>query len=882
MRVTTGTRIGPYEVVALVGAGGMGQVYRGRDVRLQRDVAIKFLHDSTELDAVRKERFEREARLLASLNNPHIATVYGIENSAAGQALVMEFVEGHTLSDHMGLSRNTGAIRVRETLLIASQIAAALETAHTHGVIHRDLKPANILVRSDGTVKVLDFGLAQSLDTARTPVDGSTISLATLEERRAGTPAYMSPEQVRGLPLDKRSDIWAFGCVLYELLSGKRPFPADSTTEITAKILEAEPDLSLLPAATSSSIRRLVRRCLEKDPQERLRDIGDALLEIDEALKSPTAGATAKADQKRWWWSLAGALSLIIGVGALAYGPFTAKRNSAPVVRYSFPVEVGRFAGGRSLAISPDGSRLAYLSRNGLTVRSRDSLDEQLLDVRGSGPQAPFFSPDGEWIGYVNGVMLFKVPVNGGPPVPIADVGPGAVGSWNREGIICAGVNGIFRFAHGAGKPQKIPMQPLDSLEQPAYPELLPGGRAALLTILPTRTNLIGQAKAASETARIEVLNTETGRRKTIVLGASRGHLTPTGDLLYVSNGGLYAARFDSTRQEIMGTPALVLANLPSHEYAVADDGTLSYLSGEDLFLSSLVWVDRRGHEEKIEAPPHRYIYPRLSPDGSRVALDATITDDRDIWIWDLHRRVLERFTVDPAGNPLAAWSPDGKMIAFGSERFGPSNLFIQPSDRSAEPKRLLDADHLQIPINFAPDGRLLFSEEVPNHGRDIQVLSLDGSKRVESLVHSPGQDVNAEISPDGRWIAYDSEESGQFEVYVRKYGKPDEARWQISVGGGRQPLWSRDGRELFYRDFSGAIWGLRVSPGEPFSSSPASKIMEGGKYIGDGRYMSARTYDVSLDGRQFLMLKPLPPTSSRSIVVVLNWFTELERALPH
>jgi hypothetical protein len=444
---------------------------------------------------------------------------------------------------------------------------------------------------------------------------------------------------------------------------------------------------------------------------------------------------------------------------------------------------------------------------------------------------------------------------------------------------VFADIRGLFRVSPEGGTPEALRMPQLDAGEQASHPEPLPGGRAVLFTVIPTRTVLAGVSGTPGE--RIEVLNLDTGTRKTIVRGGSRGRYLPTGHLVYGAQGALYAGPFDSHRLEMRGVPVQVVSDVAHLEFAVADDGTLTYASGGGPGLSTLVWVDRQGREEALEAPPRPYIYPRLSPDGTRVALDVAGPPDRDVWIWDSRRRALERFTVDPAGNPLVAWSPDGTQIAFGSDRFGPTNLFLQPADSSAEPQRLLKSDRLQMPITFAPDGRLLFSEEVPKRGRDIQALSLDGSGRVESLVHSPALDATAEVSADGRWLAYDSNESGQFEVYVRPYPDADRARWQISVGGGRQPLWSRDGRELFYRDFSGDIMSVPVVLTPTFSAGQAVKLLDGSGYLGVGSFMSARTYDLSLDGRRFLMLKPVRSGATRSLVVVLNWFEELKRLVP-
>jgi serine/threonine-protein kinase len=520
-----------------------------------------------------------------------------------------------------------------------------------------------------------------------------------------------------------------------------------------------------------------------------------------------------------------------------------------------------------------------YPSDRGITVRSRDRLGGDEVSVPVDLARAPFFSPDGDWVGYTDGEALYKIPVTGGTPVFIAEVGEAAIASWSTDGIVVADVGGLSRVPANGGPLERLRMPPLDPGEQAAYPELLPGGRAILFTVLPTRSITVGSTGVLPG-SRVEVLNLENGTRKIVVRGGGRGHYVSTGFLIYASRTSLYAVPFNPKRLEMRGEPIQVASDLSRGEFAVSDEGTLAYLSGGSEGLSTLVWADRDGHEDPLDAPLRQYVYPRLSPDGTRIALDISDPQDRDIWIWDIGRRALERFTVDPAANPIGVWTPDGTSIAFGSDRFGATQLYLQRADKSDEPTRLLQSDRLQMPLSFAPDGRLLFSEEVPNHRRDIHVLSLDGSRRVESLVHSPGQDGNAEVSPDAHWLAYDSDESGQFEVYVRPYPDADRARWQVSVGGGKQPLWSKDGRELFYRDFAGSLFSVPVTRTATFTPGRPQKILDNRSYLGSGRSLTARTYDVSPDGRRFLLLKAQSP-DTMSLVIVVNWTEELKRGAP-
>jgi serine/threonine-protein kinase len=881
MTLTPGSKLGPYEVLEPLGAGGMVEVFRAHDPRLDRDVALQVLCEPFKLDPQRLARFTREARVLASLNHPNIGTLHEVATHGDTHALVLELVEGETLAARIA----SGPLPVPEALAIAQQIAAALEAAHEHGVVHRDLKPANIKVRLDGNVKLLDFGLAKVFATENPgadPIAATATALDIAAGAVLGTPAYMSPEQARGLPVDKRTDIWAFGCVLYEMLAGERPFVGDRPSDVVARIIEREPDFAALPPSTPRGVHRLLHRCLEKDPRKRLRDIGDARFEL---------ASTSNDDGSAWirpgsrgrriavTATIAAATAATVAVlGWAVLTPDSANSRNpatqAPITRFTIPAAVLFSPSSRSLAVSADGTRLAYVAEQGLYVRARDQLEATRVEGEPSAG-SPFFSPDGEWLGYSDGFQVLKrVPTGGGTPVAIAETGHATHASWTADGLVFASMQGLFRVPAEGDRPEPLPLA-LEPLEQAVLPQLLPGGRALIFTIIPTRA-LLPASMANAPGARVEALTLATGERRTLIRGGGRAHYSPTGHLLYAAGETLYAVAFDAERLEVRGNPVPVL---DSADFALSDEGTLAYLAGARAG-NTLVWVDRTGQEEPIGAPPMAFIYPRLSPDGTRVALDVEGPPSRDIWIWDLRRKALERFTLDPAGNPLVVWSNDGRRLVFGSERYGVSNLFEQAADGDGEPRRLLESERVQMPVSFAPDGRLLFSADVAGRGRDVLALSMDGTGVVEPVIHSAGNDLWAEVSPDGRWIAYDSDESGQFEVYVRPYPDTDGGgRWQISSGGGRQPLWSRDGTELFFRDFTGAMRAASVAATAQFDAGPAVVLFANAGYSGGGGGGSGRTYDLSLDGSRFLMIKA--QRGAPSLVVVLNWFAELERLVP-
>ena len=897
MSLTPGTRLGPYEVTAKIGEGGMGEVWQAHDTKLNRDVALKILPDAFADDPDRLARFTREAKLLASLDHPNIEGIYGIEESEGIKALVLEFVEGPTLADRI----KQGPIPLDEALAIAKQIAEGLEAAHEQGIIHRDLKPANIKVKEDGTVKVLDFGLAKAVergaDSDRAQSDAPT-DAETRMGMVMGTDAYMSPEQARGLPVGRRADVWAFGAVLYEMLTGKQAFGADRTSEVLANVLGAEPDWRALPEETASRLRQVLRACLQRDLKQRLRDIGDVLLVMEGVFETPTprtSAANGRPHPVGWRrampWVLAGVVvgGLVVGLAAWSLTPQLRRLVTRFVVSPPATAPMAPSTNHRDVVISPDGRQIVYVTVGGrLHVRPVDQLESTRLGGV-EGASNPFFSPDGRWVGFYSSGdgTLKKISILGGPPITLCELPSQLRGAtWDRDDTIIFAIaqlgSGLFEVPAVGGEPTVLTTPNIEQAELlHLWPAFLPGGQAVLFTIV---------GGAGDQASAIAVLDLETGEQKGLVPGGTNARYASTGHIVYAVQGALRGVPFDLGRLEVRGDPVPVLEGVMTKgvgaaNFSLSADGSLVYISGgaRGETAQLLVWVNREGREEPVGARPRDYFYPRISPDGTRVALDIR-DEEEDIWIWDFARETLTRLTFDPGRDQYPVWTSNGERVIFSSFREEAANLFWKAADGTGTVERLLESPNDQRAYSISPDGRrLVFEETVPETGSDLATLSLGGERASATILQTAFNETNAEISPNGRWLAYQSDASGQPEVYVRPFPDVDEGRWLVSTGGGTRPLWAPDGRELFYFN-RGAM--MTVSFDEdltaPTFTARTPTILFEGQYFDEP---PGRTFDIDPDGRRFLMIRAGVQTdeaaSPPELIVVENWFEELKQIVP-
>ena len=881
-----------YQATAKLGQGGMGEVWRATDTKLARDVALKILPEALAGDPDRMTRFAREAQVLASLNHPNIAAIYGVEE----RVLVMELVEGPTLAERIA----DGPLPLEEALPIARQIAEALEYAHEKGVIHRDLKPANIKVTPEGRVKVLDFGLAKALGTE--PAGSDSMSSPTLTMRATlagtimGTAAYMSPEQAKGKPVDRRADIWAFGIVTVEMLTARMMFSGETVSETLAAVIMKEPDLGGLPDATPASIRGLLVRCLDRDPRCRLRDIGEARIALQKYLANPAAEAGAgeaslppARSGSPWRW-IAAALSIAVAALAVWLWRGTTAVNR-PWMHFSATLAADAIPGTYiTVAISHDGTRIVFPVRTSqgtqLATRLMDQAKATVLAGTERAEQ-PFFSPDDEWIGFFADGKMKKISVRGGAPFIICDAPSARGASWGEKGEIFANIDLVHlsRVPAAGGTPQIVgtPKEQGRSLAPASYryPQVLPGGDAVLVSA--------GTA-GLFEDASVGVLSLKTGALKIVHQGGYYGRYLPSGHLIFIRQGTLYAAPFDLKRMELRAAPVPVLQEIAANpgpgtaqldiSGAGSGTGTLVYVAGKGGAAQQLAWMDATGKQTPLLTTTVP-ITPRLSPDGKLIA----VSSKRDISVYDPQRGASTQITFTAEGNNNPVWAPDGKHLVYAS----PKGIWWTRADGSSQPVRLLEATSFATPGSFTPDGKLLaFQRTGEGRAPDICVLPIDSSDldhpkpgTPQVVVRSELPEMDPAFSPDGRWMAYVSAESGDLQVYVRPYPAQG-GKWHISTSSGRFPVWSRNGKELFYETLDGRIMVVEYTTKDQTFSAGMPRQWSTTPIFVTGPYQNL---DLAPDGKRFVTISGesavFGESSGVHAVFVVNFFDELKRRLP-
>ena len=897
-----------YRITDKLGEGGMGEVWRAEDTNLGREVAIKVLPEAFAQDSERMARFEREARVLAALDHPHIASIYGLEEAEGRKFLVMQLAEGEDLEDL--LSR--GKLPPQRAARIALQIAEALEAAHDKGIIHRDLKPANVKVAADGQIKVLDFGLAKALDPGDpTSSDSGSLSLSptlTAQMTEAGvllgTAAYMSPEQARGELADRRADIWAFGVVLMEMLTGKTVYAGRTVSDTLAGVLAREPEWKELPADTPRRIRKLLERCLEKETPDRLQAIGEARIALQQYLAHPEREVPAEAEvvqavQATWKrllpWALFSAAAIGLAAALVMLWP-EAPEPKTPIRLEAVLAEDPLFVSlGTSVLLSPDGSRIVYVTDEDasrtLFIRSLDQLAGTVLATGSTAeePYHPFFSPDGKWVGYAVRNEIKKVPVTGGTPITLCEVSGSRGASWGPDDTIVLAPSGdteLFTVPAAGGTPE-----PLTKLNEERkdfshrWPQVINDGKAVIYSV--------GyEGMATADDAVIEAYSFQTGEQKVLHRGGYYARYIPTGHLVFIRDGTLFGMTFDAESLEPTGSPAPLVQGITTNDgpggaqFSFSDTGELAYVSGEvGVPTYPVVWVDNEGKSSTLWETRGSYGEPTLSPDGSKLGISVFRDGQWDVWVYDIEREVATRLTFHDGYDADQAWTPDGKYLIFTSNRDGIESIYRKRADGSGEVERLVESEQAFYPFAVSSDNRFLAGEVQTGGNIDIAILPLDGSKEPEAFLASEFDDRYPAFSPDGRWLAYASNESGRYEVYVRPFPAAG-GKWQVSDGGGAWPLWSGDGKRLFYRTNSGIEEVSVEASGESLSIGMPKVAVEGayrgGMFgISVGAYIFG-DYAVAPDGQRFVMFPQDTDVAPKThVTMVFNWFDELERTLP-
>jgi serine/threonine protein kinase/Tol biopolymer transport system component len=910
MSLPPGTRLGPYEIGTPLGAGGMGEVYRARDTRLDRMVAVKILPAQFSADPVRKQRFEREARIISSLNHPHICVLHDVGYQDGIDYLVMECVEGETLSKRL----EKGALPIEQVLKFSMQISDALDKAHRSGIIHRDLKPGNIMLTPTGA-KLLDFGLAKPAaplaSLATLTLTAPKQSPATEQGTIVGTFQYMSPEQIEGKELDGRSDIFSLGAVLYEMLTGQRAFPGKSQLSVASAILEKEPaPISKIKPMTPPALDHTIRRCLAKDQDERWQTARDVMLElkwIAEArsqVGAPTADISPPKLRERLAWLAAVALAIVAILTAAGW--WRASRTPPEHLPMRLNAEltpgtrINRFRGSQ-LALSPDGTRIVVAEQSKPTGDwhlAMRRLDQGKFEALSGTDHAvmPFFSPDGQWIAFFADGKLKKMTVQGGAPVTLCDAPGPRGGSWgDDDNIVVAfdgGLSGLRRVPSAGGAPTQLTKPSKEKGEMAhAWPQVLPGSQAVLFT---------SYVSGAYDDAEIDVFSFKNGEQKTLHRGGYFGRYVSGGHLLFLHQDTLWVAPLDLSRLTVATDlqPALEEVNSNVNgggDFDLSRTGTLVYVSSnvQSSFPYSIWWLDSTGQTKPLQVTPGMYENPHFSPDGKRLAFELAISPSRaDIWVKDLERGTTSRVTHLPGRNNAPLWTPDGRGIVFSSTRQAAPGIYWIRADGAGEAQRLTDAKTLQLqsPRAFSPDGRrLAYVQFGGDIHWEIWTAPMVGDRdhpqlgKAEPFLRTSFSETQPAFSPDGRWLAYSSNESGNFELYVRPFPGPG-GKWQISTGGGMYPTWSHDGRRLFFlsTDWHIMVAGYTVKEGSFAAGKPQAWSQKNLIYLG-GNY----PYDLAPDGKRFAVVLNAGGATEQeeksvdSVTVLLNFFDGLRRDIP-